>query len=158
MNSLQNNYILYYHSLYDKNWDLDSYQVIGEFNTVDDFWKLHNRLPTLVCGSWYLMKNEIKPLWEDKENIKGGGWSFKLTKKFINYYWLEFVMAFIGQYITNDTNDFKDINGISLYPRNNTITIKVWNKNCANNTFDILNNNIPNITPDNSIYRANTQR
>ena len=84
MNSLQNNYILYYHSLYDKNWDLDSYQVIGEFNTVDDFWKLHNRLPTLVCGSWYLMKNEIKPLWEDKENIKGGGWSFKLTKKLDN--------------------------------------------------------------------------
>ena len=40
-----------------------------------------NKIKNINCGMFFLMKENIKPIYEDKKNINGGYWSMRITKK-----------------------------------------------------------------------------
>ena len=50
---------------------------------------------------YFLMKNNIKPVYEDINNIHGGFWSIKISEKNINTFWLHIVLDFIGNNLSN---------------------------------------------------------
>jgi len=74
---------------------------LGSFDTVQGFWKWYNNLPPIKKlgpkTSYHLMKAKIRPLWEDLDNIDGGTFSIKISKRDTDSAWLTIVLAVIGE-------------------------------------------------------------
>ena len=70
---LNSEWVLWYHDSNDKNWDLNSYKNIYEFNDIESFWKLINTIDKYYDNysndMIFLMRKEndnyIYPMWED---------------------------------------------------------------------------------------------
>ena len=81
---------------------------------------------------FFLMKNDIMPIWEADENKKGGNWSIKIVKNIENI-WLNLSIDLVSGNL--DNSDV--VNGISICYKNNYYIIKIWindfNKNDINN-------------------------
>jgi translation initiation factor 4E len=83
------------------------------------------------------MKDNIKPMWEDENNKKGGGFSFKIHNKNVEYVWKRLFYALVGGTITTNKKVYDNITGISLSPKKSFCIIKIWMRNCEN-----LNHNV----------------
>jgi hypothetical protein len=133
---------LWYHHEKD-NWKLSGYKKIYEINNSTDFWKLYNnwdKIKGINYKHYFLMKNNIIPIWEDEQNIKGGCWSFKINEEqtFDLWYDLSIYLA-CNQLLTNQD----DIVGISsCLKKNNNSVIKIWNKNSKNSSLNNINKDI----------------
>ena len=81
-NKLNNKMTLWYH--HDKdNWALSGYKKIFELTSISDFWQIYNnwdKLGGLTSKHFFIMKENVTPLWEDVNNVSGGCWSFKVTE------------------------------------------------------------------------------
>ena len=55
------------------------------FSTVEGFWSVYYNIPTVnklsPSYAYHMMRGTRRPMWEDKENIYGGAWKFKVDKK-----------------------------------------------------------------------------
>ena len=78
-------YTLWFHSSSDNDWTINSYHEIFSFATPEEFWTLNeailNKSKMLLNGMFFIMKQGIKPMWEDIDNQNGGGFSFKVHNK-----------------------------------------------------------------------------
>ena len=147
--NLTNNWTLWFHDINDNNWKLSSYDNIYTFNNLETYIKLYNTIDNFSAGMFFLMKENILPLWEVKENKKGGYWSFKITKNKINTVWKDICSQIIGNTILDDAN-INSINGVSLSPKINNCIIKIWlNKEVDISLFNIQN---PDINIEDSRY------
>ena len=151
MNTLNDTWILWFHDPLDNNWKLNSYKKISSINTINDFWASYSFLNNKIVENsmLFLMRNNIDPLWEHKDNIKGGSWSIKLQKGNLYDIWTT-----ISIYLINENISKKDINGISISPKKNFCIIKIWTKNNENDINTI--NKINNISYDGIIFKAHS--
>lgn len=141
---------LYFHHIKDSNWTIDNYKLLYSFDSVNNFWRLYNNFPNHSFGLFFLMRDGISPIWEDKQNINGGTFSFKIGKKVIIQAWTEISMAIIGESIFKDSDI---ITGISLHPKYNCYIIKIWvSTNITNLKFDI---DLNYFNPETSFYKQN---
>ena len=84
------------------------------------------------------MKNEITPIWEDKKNINGGCWSFK-----VNYHTASELWENLSAYLVTEKISNQEIVGISIcLKKNNNIVIKIWNTDSSKNSLSLLNENL----------------
>ena len=127
---LKNNWTIWIHDIYNKKWNIESYKKLYTFDTIESFWIFFNNIDCYDKYMFFLMKNNIRPIWEDKSNIEGGAFSFIVSKNISKKNWLELSMKLIGETLTADNMD--DINGASYSPKANVSIIKIWNKNCRN--------------------------
>ena len=81
MNNLNNKYTLYAHLPNDSNWDISSYKVITNINILEEMISLNENIPEDLIQKcmFFLMKDNIKPMWEDENNKKGGSISYKIN-------------------------------------------------------------------------------
>ena len=139
---LSNKWTIWYHHEKD-NWELSGYKNIYEINTVGEFWKLYNnwyKIKGINSKHYFLMKNNISPLWEDPENINGGCWSFKVLDTEAEKLWTELSCYLVCNQLIEDSND---IIGLSIcLKKNNFSVIKIWNKNSKNNSLSLINKKI----------------
>tara|TARA_B110001469_G_C9632383_1_gene316508 strand:- start:1262 stop:1720 length:459 start_codon:yes stop_codon:yes gene_type:complete len=151
MNTLNDTWILWFHDPLDNNWKLNSYKKVCSINTINEFWSSYNFLNNKIVENsmLFLMRNNIDPLWEHKDNIKGGSWSIKLQKGNLYDIWTT-----ISIYLINENISKKDINGISISPKKNFCIIKIWTKNNENDINTI--NKINNISYDGIIFKAHS--
>ena len=70
------------------------------------------------------MKNDIKPLWEDKLNIERGYISIKLNKDKSKEKWDALLDYFTSDNIYNNSESTDNINGISITPKKILILLK----------------------------------
>jgi hypothetical protein len=147
---MNNKWNLWYHSLNDNNWSIDSYHLISSIVTIEDLIYIIKNIKNINNGLYFIMKAGISPIYEDKHNINGGYWSFRINKKFIFNKWIDIIYYMV---IINFNNDdiYKDINGISLSPKVNNSIIKIWNNNFEKYNKDDINKLILNIN-DEEIY------
>lgn len=159
---LNSTWVLWYHNANDKNWDLNSYKNLNEFNTIEDFWKLINTINKYYNNynndMLFLMRkkenNYIYPMWEDKNNKNGGYFSFKINKNSLNHIWLDTIINLISENITNDTELNENIvNGVSISPKKNNCILKIWIKNNKHNNVSILKK-INNLDYDNVLFKS----
>ena len=136
---LENKWTLWFHKINDNDWTIDSYKKVFTFNDIESFIVLFKKINNFSAGMFFLMKEDIKPLWENKENINGGYWSFKVLKKNINEIWYRLSSQIIGNNCLKNLENHSYINGISLSPKINNCIIKIWfsNLQTKNNIFDI---------------------
>ena len=159
MNHLKDNWVLWFHDPKDLDWSIDSYNKLWTINTIEDFWILHKVLDErkIQEGMFFLMKNDIKPLWENDDNINGGCWSYKISKRDIYNSWVELAMALTNEKILKNENN-SNINGISISPKKSFCILKIWNKNSSESSLDLLSKKIPKLFVAQCIYKAHKSR
>ena len=86
------------------------------------------------------MKNNITPIWEDKDNKNGGCWSYKVNENIAQQLWDDLSLHLV----TNSLSTIKnDIVGLSAcLKKNNFSVIKIWNKESKNNSLNLLSSEI----------------
>ncbi len=129
---LHESWNLWAHLPQDKDWSMNSYKFLSKINTVEDAIVRSNLLPDLFIKHCmiFIMKDGIKPVWEDNNNVKGGAFSYKVSNKNVPTIWRELTYALVGNTISTDEKFVKNINGITISPKNNFCVIKIWTKTC----------------------------
>jgi len=157
-----NSWIVWYHNPSDTDWSTKSYKDIIEISSIEDYCVLKNSwdlcLPKVSEGMFFLMRkiNDttcVYPQWEDKNNINGGCWSFKIPKDNCRQIWFTLMKYILGECLVNEEIDYSIINGISISPKKNFSIIKIWLK--YNTTIDIqtlLTDNIEFLNCKESMY------
>lgn len=148
---LSDKWILWYHDIKDNNWLEDSYKKLYKITSLEDYWKVINTLKTPIAGMFFIMRENVFPRWEDINNIDGGYWTFRISKKDSEYIWNKLFALLIGNTLTKNIDDIDEINGISISPKINNCIIKIWNKNFKKS--DILLNNIKGLELAGALYK-----
>ena len=94
---------------------------------------------------FFLMKENIKPIYEDPKNKNGGYWSMRITKKDSDIFWKKIVYYLCIDQITDTSKNELLINGLSISPKVNNNIFKIWNsdykninKKCIRNDLDFI--------------------
>jgi translation initiation factor 4E len=140
-----------------------SLKPIGTFGTVQDFWRWFNNMPTPgqlgMRMSYHIMKQGIKPLWEDKENLEGGNFCFKVRKHDTEELWKLMILGVIGELISSLLED--DICGVTLSIRRDENVIDIWNKNASKFNLEKAVNAVKRLIPfarvDSPCYKVHKQ-
>lgn len=129
---LKNNWTYYLHLHDTREWNLESYNKIISFNSVDNAILLNDEIhyDLIKKSMMFLMKEQINPMWEDEQNKNGGCFSFKVLNKDIEYVWKKVYFHLIGCTITKNKLYYENINGITLSPKKKFCILKIWMKNC----------------------------
>lgn len=122
------------------NWTINGFNNLYTIKTIRDFWTLNNSWEVnggIHLNNYFLMKDNIQPLWECDENKKGGCWSFKVKDTQSQELWNDISSYMISG---NLSEDMDDINGLSITKKKNGwIIIKIWNKNNKNSSLKNIN-------------------
>jgi translation initiation factor 4E len=139
MNKLDDSYTLWLHNIFDNDWSINGYKKIYTFNTLEDGISLIENINSELVEKTmlFLMKNNIKPIWEDEKNYKGGCFSYKINNTFVYNIWKNLVYRFIGNTINEDENIVENITGVSISPKKTYCIIKIW---ISNIDEEIINN------------------
>jgi len=118
---------LFFHASTGRDWTLPSFTSFGEMKTWRDFFTviLHLKTDTLSDGMFFLMRNNIPPLWENHNNVYGGAYSFRILKSKAGSTFVRYAIAAMIKDITKDGRN--TINGLSISPKTSHNIIKVWN-------------------------------
>jgi translation initiation factor 4E len=139
-----NNVTLYAHLPYDTDWTINSYKTIHTFKTADELINLYNKIPDEIVKNCmlFLMKNDIKPMWEDVNNKNGGSFSFRIENNKILDKWFLISYLFLNNKLISSNSI---INGITISPKKNFNILKIWVSNCKNKDINTINHivNIP---------------
>jgi hypothetical protein len=150
----------YHHEL--NNWRVDGYRKIFHIKNIKDFWDLHNNIDCLggiTNQQFFLMRDNVLPIWEDSANRNGGSWSIKLNDiSNVFNIWVKLAMLMVGENLIKDEKSTfnKLVVGLSINLRNqNTCIIKIWNRDASMNSIKLLNDDIIKEFGYNIIYKKN---
>ena len=154
--SIKSEWILWYHSISDSNWEKESYSKLCNIKNLYDYKVIEETFKQnhYQNGMFFLMKKEIFPNWEDPNNRLGGCLSFKVPSTNIIDEWSLLLLKCIKGIILNKSND--NINGISISPKKEFNIIKIWFREEPLNIESILIKIGDSINIDNSIYKKHS--
>lgn len=142
--------VWYHHSLND--WSINGYNKIFTIKTIKDFWDFHNNI-NCIGGinnvHFFLMKNNISPIWEDPHNKNGGSWSMLIPLEQAYNMWEKIAIDMVNSTLLG--NYSSSITGMSINQKNNVSIIKIWNNNKNIKDGSLLPDYIPKC--GNVIYR-----
>jgi hypothetical protein len=75
-------------------------QLGSQIESVQDFWRYNNNTPVdqiKMRESIYLFKQGFQPIWEDRRNINGGSWTFRVSKVNGPDFWTRVQLMAIGE-------------------------------------------------------------
>lgn len=75
-------------------------QLGSQIQSVQDFWRYANNTPVdqiKMRESIYLFKQGFKPIWEDRRNINGGSWTFRVPKAIGPDVWTRIQLLAVGE-------------------------------------------------------------
>lgn len=126
MTEMKDEYTLWFHNPNDTNWNVDAYHEILNFQDYKEFWVLYSSLKNKLIenGMFFLMKSNIKPIWEDENNINGGCISYKVDKRKSYNIFEKFLVYLISGEL--ERNNPYITNGISISPKKKFNIIKIW--------------------------------
>ena len=159
MDPLDDKWVLWFHDPKNQDWSLESYKKLWTINSIQDYWLLHKIFDEKKVqeGMFFLMKENVVPLWEDKQNVNGGCWSYKINKRDIYSSWIELSMALVNQKIMKDESN-NNISGISISPRKSFNILKIWNSDSEKASNDLLSKKIPKLFVSQCIYKSHNTR
>ena len=130
---LSNKWCLWFHLSSHTDWSITSYKKIYTFDTLEKCIPLIENIDKTIIekSMLFLMKDNVKPIWEDMANKKGGSISYKIPIENIYNIWKKIVYYLIGNTLT-DEYIMNNINGISVSPKKNFCIIKFWIGNIIN--------------------------
>lgn len=122
---------VWYHSPTESRWTPSTFSQVGSVATFGEFWALQDHLTdeALLNGFFFLMRDPLPPLWENKANIRGGSYSMRISRKdAADVYHKYMLAAMLGQAATDAGNK---INGVCISPKKGFNIITIWNEDFA---------------------------
>lgn len=120
---------LYYHPPSQEFWNnITNYIKIATIHTYGEFWAIIDALSdeALVNGYFFMMRDPFPPIWERRENIRGGTYSIKTNRaNSANIYLRYMVAGMMGKISKVATNK---ITGICISPKKTHNIITIWNE------------------------------
>jgi len=120
---------LYFHDPNDDKWDRASFKKIVDVSTVELFWQINALLQDkLHMGMFFLMRESIFPLWEEKENRDGGYISLKVLKTKVQEVWELLCNKVLSESILVPEHQdmWSHVNGVSVSPKKSFCIFKIW--------------------------------
>lgn len=158
---------LYFHSLREKRWTLDTFQKIGTASTVEETLALFKELgDSLKRGMFFWMRDPYPPLWENYQHIRGGSYSVRGGQDEGVEIYKRYVLASMLDMATTEKGDY--VMGVTISPKviNNGNTqrvgffvIKIWNRDSSTyNKNTGLHCLDTKITANEVLYTPHTQK
>jgi len=124
---------LYFHDPLDAAWTTQSYVRLSDVSSAADYASATAVLgDRLTKGMFFLMREQVFPCWDDKNNIDGGCACMKVPSSSVERYWDELCVRLLSESLwkqrTTDPagHPLPPITGISVSPKMNYSVIKVW--------------------------------
>lgn len=134
MHKLSNQWTIYAHLPHDTDWSLGSYKTLFSTCKMEEFITVTESLPDQLISNCmlFIMKDNIKPIWEDTHNKNGGCFSYKISNKLVPSIWRNFSYKLVGNSLLQEGTKNNNINGITISPKKNFCIIKIWFSDCSN--------------------------
>jgi len=98
---------------------------------------------------WFFMRKDITPRYEDIKNINGSYWSYRVNKNYSYTTLFSLCIQLMGECLFQEITIMENVNGVSISPKNNTTTVKIWFSEYYEPSNSIkLQYVIPNIDPN----------
>tara|TARA_Y100000817_G_scaffold314597_1_gene314077 strand:+ start:2798 stop:3307 length:510 start_codon:yes stop_codon:yes gene_type:complete len=129
---LSGKWTLWAHLPHDTDWSLNSYKKIMTTDSLNEISTLYKKIPEKMVQNCmlFLMRENIKPIWEDKKNRGGGCFSYKVNNQNVFNVWKRLGCLLVTNCITREKNVLGDINGITISPKKSFCIVKIWLSNC----------------------------
>jgi translation initiation factor 4E len=99
------------------------------FSSVESFWTIYSHLkrPSSLpsVSDYHIFKKGVRPVWEDKENRKGGKWIVRLRKGVADRYWEDLLLAIVGDQFAEAG---EEVCGAVLSVRSGEDVLSVWTR------------------------------
>ena len=140
MHKLSNTWTIYAHLPHDTDWTLESYKTMFSTDKVEEFVTMTESLPDKLISNCmlFIMKDNIKPIWEDAHNKNGGCFSYKISNKAVPSIWRKFSYKLVGNTLFKSDATKNNVNGITISPKKNFCIIKIWFSDCSNQNSDCI--------------------
>ena len=152
---LNTTWTLYYHLIDNDMWDISSYVKLVTFTSLEDIINYYKYIDEDICkkSMLFLMRKNIKPIWEDTENINGGCYSFKIQNRLIHNVWKNISYNLVAEKFLQENQNI--INGVSISPKKYFCILKIW---INDKTFSELKFNNEYINNLDYIFKQNTEK
>ena len=129
----------YAHLPNDTNWNIDSYQLITKIDNLEQGIAMMEYTPDNLLTSCmlFLMRGDIKPIWEDRSNKNGGCFSFKILNDYVADIWRKTAYLLMSENII-EQNTATLLNGITVSPKKHFCIFKIWLDKGDWNSFDVF--------------------
>ncbi|KZF20333.1 IF4E-domain-containing protein [Xylona heveae TC161] len=102
---------------------------LAAFSSVESFWTVYSHLkrPSSLpaVSDYHIFKKGVRPVWEDKENRKGGKWIVRLKKGVADRYWEDLLLAIVGDQFAEAG---EEVCGAVLSVRSGEDVLSIWTK------------------------------
>jgi len=130
--NLNTHWTIYIHNISETDWTLDSYKKVFVIRKITDFWTFFNNFTDLQKFNFYVMRGDIKPVYEDKNNTQGYSYSYIIPGRKVNQTFIHVLAEMMCEKLVG-IKDYNEVCGVSLVPKPNGISIfKIWMRNKTN--------------------------
>ena len=144
----KNKWCLWFHELFNNDWSIESYKKLYTFDNIAEFWMLYNNIKSLNNGMYFLMKNDILPIYEDNDNINGGYWSIKIPNDDSLRIWSELSV----ELVRGNLDKKNIVSGLTISYKKKFYIIKIWIKDKKHNNLSNLDLSYINIKKKEILY------
>jgi hypothetical protein len=155
---LNDKWTLWAHLPHNTDWSITSYIPISTFTTVEETIAVTETLPSVLVENCmlFMMKEGIKPTWEDPKNRNGGCFSYKVSNKNVYKVWKDLTYAVVGASISSNMGFVSCVTGITISPKKNFCIIKIWMTDCNNQNPGIVTNDVKGISQQGCIFKKHS--
>ena len=152
---LADKWTIWAHLPHDTDWSITSYKKIYTIDSVEGAIAISETMPDVLVKNCmlFLMRDGIKPIWEDPKNRQGGCFSYKISNKNVFEVWKDLSYVLVGESISNQSSFVANVTGITISPKKNFCIIKIWMSSCANQNPAIITNDVKNLTSQGCIFK-----
>jgi hypothetical protein len=127
---LNDTWKLWFHDPYCESWDEKSYIELATVSTVEEIAEVYHAFKNIWSkGMFFLMREHIKPVWEDPHNASGGCFSYKVMKPEVPTQWLHLCARATGETLISPgkrPDHWEKICGISISPKRTYCILRIW--------------------------------
>jgi translation initiation factor 4E len=137
---------------------MKSYKNIYTFGYVEEVIAVSETMPNILVENCmlFLMREGIKPTWEDERNRKGGSFSYKIANKHVATVWKQLTYVVVGGTVSKQQNFVNAVTGITISPKKNFCIIKIWMTNCEHQNPQVVTSDIKNLQSQGCLFKKHT--
>ena len=152
---LADKWTMWAHLPHDIDWSISSYKKIYTIDSVEGAIAITETMPEVLVKNCmlFLMREGIKPIWEDPKNRQGGCFSYKISNKNVFEVWKDLTYVLVGNSISSQPSFVANVTGITISPKKNFCIIKVWMSSCANQNPAIVTNDVKGLTSQGCLFK-----
>ena len=152
---LSSKWTLWAHLPHNVDWTVKSYINVMTVSTVEEAIALVETLPNVLIENCmlFLMRDGIKPMWEDPKNRSGGCFSYKINNKAVAKVWKELSYVVVGDTISKQQKFANCVTGITISPKKSFCIVKIWMADCSNQNPELVTNELKGIVAQGCLFK-----